>query len=296
MSAKAQRRRGFVERIGDSETIVGFLMLAPALVALIVLRLWPAAIALENSLAAGKPGRWIDWSTYGYLLQDPTFLNSLFRTALFSIIVNPLQIVIALVLALLMDRPIRFGGVYRTLVLLPVVIPQSISALIWGVALRPDGPINAALVALGLPAQGFLTSTAQAMPSIILVVSWVGCGYWMMFLLAGLKDIPASLYEAARLDGADRWQSFRYVTLPLLRRPLLFVLVADTVANFLVFAPVQILTNGGPQETTNLIMAEIYARTFDYGDVKGGAAETVILASAVLIVVLIQFRMMRGRS
>jgi multiple sugar transport system permease protein len=289
-------QHGWLARLSNHETAVGLLMLSPVFVALLVLRLWPAAIALFHSLSSDKAGEWFNLSAYTYLLQDPTFLNALYRTALFSIIVNPLQIVIALGLALLMHRKIALGGLWRTLILLPVVIPQSISSLIWGVAFRPDGPINAALVALGLPAQGFLTSTTQAMPSIIVVVSWVGVGYWMTFLLAGLKDIPISLYEAAGLDGANGWQRFWHITLPLLRRPLLFVLVADTVANFLVFAPVQILTGGGPQETTNLIMPEIFSRTFVYNDDKGGAAATVILVSVVMVVVLIQFRMMRGKG
>jgi len=282
--------------IGHNEALVGLLMLCPVFIALIVLRIWPAAIALGQSLSSEEPGRWIDFSTFEYLFQDPTFLNSLFRTAIFSIIINPVQILIALALALMMNQNIAKGGLWRTLILLPVVIPQSISAVIWGVALRPDGPINAMLAAVGLPQQGFLTSTTQAMPSIMLIVSWVGCGYWMTFLIAGLKDIPTSLYEAARLDGAGRWQQLWHITLPLLRRPLLFVLVADTVANFLVFAPVQILTGGGPEETTNLIMTEIFTRTFVYGDDKGGAAATVILVAVVLVVVLIQFRMMRGRG
>jgi multiple sugar transport system permease protein len=280
----------------QSEAIVGLLMLSPIFVALIVLRLWPAAIALVKSLSSDQPGHWLDLSAYVYLFHDPTFLNSLFRTALFSIIVNPIQIFLALGLALLLNRKIAAGGVWRTLVLLPVVIPQSVSALIWGVAFRPDGPINAALTALHLPTQGFLTSPIQAMPSIILVVSWVGVGYWMTFLLAGLKDIPQTLYEAAALDGANDWQQFWYITLPLLQRPLLFVLVADTVANFLVFAPVQILTDGGPQETTNLIMLDIFTRTFVYNDEKGGAAATIILVCAVMVVVLVQFRMMRGKE
>jgi len=282
--------------IGHNEALVGLLMLCPVFIALIVLRIWPAGIALVHSLTSDEPGRGIDFSTYAYLFQDPTFLNSLFRTAIFSIIINPLQILLALALALLMNQKMALDGVWRTLILLPVVIPQSISAIIWGVALRPDGPINAVLVALGLPEQGFLTSTTQAMPSLMVVVSWVGCGYWMTFLLAGLKDIPVSLYEAARLDGANRWQQLWNITLPMLRRPLLFVLVADTVANFLVFAPVQILTGGGPEETTNLIMSEIFTRTFVYGDDKGGAAATVILVAVVLVVVLIQFRMMRGKG
>lgn len=289
-------RQSRFEWIRHNEALVGLLMLCPVFIALIVLRIWPAGIALVHSLSSDEPGRWIDFSTYAYLFQDPTFLNSLFRTALFSIIINPLQILLALALALLMNQKMALDGVWRTLILLPVVIPQSISAIIWGVALRPDGPINAMLAAGGLPQQGFLTSTSQAMPSLMVVVSWVGCGYWMTFLLAGLKDIPTSLYEAARLDGANRWQQLWNITLPMLRRPLLFVLVADTVANFLVFAPVQILTGGGPEETTNLIMSEIFTRTFVYNDDRGGAAATVILVAVVLVVVLIQFRMMRGKG
>jgi ABC-type sugar transport system permease subunit len=98
--------------------------------------------------------------------------------------------------------------------------------------------------------------------SIMLIVSWIGVGYWMTFLLAGLQEIPKSLYEAVRTDGTNRWQQFRYVTLPQLRRPLTFVLVANTVANFLVFAPAQILPQGGPQGSTNLIMNEVYSQAF----------------------------------
>ena len=113
-----------------------------------------------------------------------------------------------------------------------------------------------------------------------------------MLFRSGLQDIPKSLYEAVTIDGANRWQRFRYVTLPQLRRPLTFVLVADTVANFLVFAPVQILTKGGPQGSTNLIMNEVYTRAFLQGDRGSASAATVVLVLLVLIVVLVQFRLM----
>ena len=274
------------------EALVGLLLLAPVLLAVVVLRLWPALIAIGGSLSGAD--RMFDVSVYRSLFADATFRGSLLVTALFSLLVNPLQIALALLLALLLVRDLPLVGLWRTLIVLPVVIPQSVSALIWGIALRPDGPLNGLLGFVGLPPQPFLTSTAQALPGIMLVVSWVGVGYWMTFLVAGLQDIPRSLHEAARLDGATAWQDFRYVTLPLLRRPLLFVIVADTVANFLVFAPVQILTGGGPQGTTNLIMEDIYTRAFVYGDDRGAAAETVVLVAAVLAVVLAQFRLMRA--
>ena len=183
-------------------------------------------------------------------------------------------------------------SLWRTIVVLPIAIPPSVSAVVWGVGYRPDGPINAVLQALGIEAQRFLTSPDQALTSIIVIVSWVGVGYWMTFLLAGLQDIPRALYEAAAIDGADRWQRFRYVTLPLLRRPLTFVLVANTVANFLVFAPIQILTSGGPEGSTNLIMNEIFARAYTAGDISSAHAATVVLVAIVLVIVVIQFRLM----
>ena len=273
--------------------LLGYAMLAPVLLAVLFLRAWPVITAITGSIFPTKGGP-LDLSIYADLLRDPVFLRSLLTTGLFSIVVNPIQILLALLLALLFNERIALGGFWRSLVILPIVIPQAISALIWMVALRPDGPINAVLEAVGLPAQGFLITTQWAMPSIVVVCSWVGVGYWMMFLLAGLKDIPVSLYEAAVIDGADRWQKFWYVTLPMLRRPLLFVLVADTIANFLVFGPVQILTNGGPRHSTNFVMMEVYTRTFVYGDYAGGAAETVVVTAIVLVVVFIQFQLLRG--
>ena len=283
-------------RVGTArqrEIVTGYVMLLPVIIAVLLLRVWPVLVAVENSIVSpGKPG--VDFSLYAELFGDPTFLKSLLVTGIYSIIVNPVQIVAALLLALLFNERIPTGNVWRSLIVLPVVIPQSISALIWGTALRPDGPVNAVLGSFGIAPQGWLITTQWALPSIIVVVSWVGVGYWMTFLIAGLKDIPMGLYEAAVIDGASAWRRFWSVTLPLLRRPLLFVLVADTVANFLTFAPAQILTNGGPRQTTNFLMMEVYTRTFKYGDYAGGAAETVIVVAVVLVVVMIQFRLLRG--
>ncbi|MEK8170647.1 sugar ABC transporter permease [Streptomyces sp. M19] len=164
--------------------------------------------------------------------------------------------------------------------------------MIWGVLFRPDGPLNAVLHAVGLPEQPFLTSKFQSLPGIIILVSWVGVGYWMMFLIAGLKDIPGDTLEAAKIDGAGPLRTFFQVTLPQLKRPLLFVLVADTIANFLVFAPVDTLTHGGPDNSTNLIMYDIYERAYVTGDLPAASAETFILLCIILVVVSIQFKLL----
>lgn len=277
----------------SNRLLVAAAFLLPAVVAVIMLRIWPAFSAVHESLLAPGESTY-SFENYTYIFGDPVFRNSLVITLIFLVVVAPLQIAIALALALLVNAAIPYIGFWRAIILLPVAIPQSVSAVVWGVAFRPDGPVNALLVAAGLPAQRFLTSPDQAMGSIIVIVSWIGVGYWMTFILAGLQDIPKSLYEAVRIDGANRLQQFWYVTLPQLRRPLTFVLVANTVANFLVFAPVQILTSGGPQGSTNLIMNEIYTRAFVSGDRSSAMAATVVLVLAVLAVVLVQFRMMRS--
>jgi multiple sugar transport system permease protein len=297
-AARAGAPRAGRRRFGDLPIAVTFLL--PAVLAAVLLRLWPTFRALWDSLrstALGvEPTHWVGLEQYRGIFDDPAFLNSLKITALFGIIVNPLQIAVALVLAVIFNERIRGAGLMRTLVFLPVAIPQSVSAVIWAVAFRPDGPLNGVLAAVGIQPQGFLTSPDQALASIILVVSWIGVGYWMMFLVAGLKEIDPTLYEAAALDGAGRWARFRHVTVPQLRRQIAFVLVADTISNLLVFAPVHILTGGGPNGRTDLIMNDVFERAYTQADVGGAAAATMVVVAIALVIVLVQFRLLSERK
>lgn len=291
----APRRPPIRRRVQGREAILALLFTAPVLVALVVLRLWPMASAVVTSLKA--PGSdSLGGENFAYLFADPSFLDMVRVTLLFAVIVNPLQIFLALALAVLLTQRLRGARFWRILVFLPAAVPQAVSAIVWGVALRPDGPVNGFLAVFGIDAQPFLSSRDQALLSIIVIVSWIGVGYWMMFLIAGLLDIPEMYTEAAAIDGAGWWKTFVFVILPQLRRPLGFVLVADTVANFLVFAPVQILTRGGPEGSTNLVMFEIYSRAYQYGDLSLAASETVILVLLVLAIVSIQFRLLPGRD
>lgn len=272
--------------------------LLPVLVALLLLRLWPLGRAVLTSLEVtredGSTG--LGWDNFAFLLGDPGFRRMVGVTALFAAIVNPLQVLLALGLAVLLTQRLRGAAVWRTLVFLPAAVPQAVSAIVWGVAMRPDGPLNGLLAIFGIGPQPFLSSKDQALASIIVIVSWIGVGYWMMFLIAGLLDIPPSHAEAAAIDGAGWWATFWHVTLPQLRRPLAFVLVADTVANFLVFAPVQILTRGGPEGSTNLIMFEIYNQAYQVGDLSLAAAETVLLVGVVVLIVCVQFRLLPSKD
>jgi multiple sugar transport system permease protein len=285
------RRRG--------EVVALVTMLGPMVVFLLVLRLVPTAIAVVDSLRRDTllgGGQFVGLRNYATIFADPTFQHAVVTTLVFSLVINPLQVVVSLALANLYTRSFPGTGLWRTLVVLPIAVPPAVSATFWGIIYRPDGLGNALLHSVGLGSQGFLTDSRQALACVIVLLSWVGVGYWMLFLIAGINDIPPSLYEAAQIDGVSPWQRFFHITLPMLRRPLAFVLVADTVSNFLVFAPVQQLTNGGPNQSTNVIMFDIYTRAYTFGDQPVAQAEVVLLVLLVLVVVAIQFRLLRAKD
>lgn len=274
------------------------MFLAPAVIALVTLRLAPTASAVVASVHRAFPGGIVEatfagFSNYETLFTNGSFLATAWRTIVFNLIINPLQIALALVIAVLMVQRIRGARVWRTLLFIPVTIPIVGACVAWGAALQPEGPVNSILGWAGIGPFGFLNSPQQALASIILIASWIGIGYWMVFLIAGLQAIPDELYEAARLDRAGPVRTFFQITVPLLKRPLLFVLVANTVANFVLFVPVQLLTKGGPENSTTLLMFDAYRTTFGYGSRNLGAAEVVVLTAIMLVFVLIQFRLLR---
>ncbi|MBU2667317.1 sugar ABC transporter permease [Actinoplanes bogorensis] len=274
------------------------IFLSPAIVALVVLRVVPTVGAVVQSLYKAFPGGIIPATFHGLgnyesLFADPNFVSTIVRTLVFNAIINPFQIVLALLLAVLFTQKIPAVGVWRTLVFIPITVPIVGSSIAWGAALNPEGPVNALISALGGNPQPFLTSPDQALAGIIMLASWIGIGYWMLFLISGLQAIPEELYDAAKIDRAGPIRTFFSITIPMLKRPLLFVLVADTVANFVLFVPVQLLTQGGPQNSTTLLMFDAYRTTYGYGSRNLGAAEVVILTVIMIFFVLLQFRLLR---
>ncbi|HWD82738.1 MAG TPA: sugar ABC transporter permease [Kribbella sp.] len=278
--------------------LIALAFLAPALVCLAVLRIVPAISAVVESFYSEsllRGGRvFAGLSNYTDLLDNKDFRQSVGVTLLFTVLVNPIQVVVSFLLAVLFTQKAAGSKLWRTLVILPIATPPAVSAVIWSVIYRPDGLGNGVLERLGLPAQPFLTSSGQVLPSLIVLLSWIGVGYWMLFLIAGIQEVPVEVREAALLDGAGPWRRMVSVTLPLVRRPLAFVLVADTVSNLLVFAPVQILTKGGPNGNSNLLMYDVYNRAYALGDIHVAQAEVVILVALTLAIVAAQYRLLRG--
>ncbi len=281
--------------------LVPYLFLFPAVALLLIFNLYPTLATLNESLHANsliRGGRiFVGLENFERILRDPIFWKSVQVTLWFSILVNPIQIVLALALALLANQKVVGIGIFRSVYLLPVAVSINVTTIVWGLMLDSNsGLINGVLATLNIPKQPFLTSPTHALGSIIILATWKGVPLWALFFLAGLQGIPESVIEAAKIDGASRRQIFTRITLPLLRGVLLFVLVADTVANFLLIAPVLLLTQGGPQLSTNLIMYETYRRGFVYGDLGTSASMLWVMLIFVLIVISFQAFALRRRD
>ena len=274
--------------------------LAPALAGLLLFRFAPIGIAIVGSLF-GTTIRgdqvFRGAANFAELFADDAFWHAVKITLIFNLVINPFQVVCALGLGMLVRRPTRFVGLFRAAFLVPMMVSLAITSVIWAILLDPNlGPVNGFLRWLGVPAQGFFRSADQALVTLIGVATWKGVGYWMVFLLAGLLAIPAEVHEAAALDGATPWQRLVYVTLPMMRRPLAFVLVADTAINFLLFAPVYVITQGGPAGATQLLMYEAYQSAFAYLNPGRSLAISVVILAIVLLIATLELRLFRARE
>ena len=279
---------------------VAFLFLLPAIIALLVMRLVPAGFSFYESLnktnVFTNERSFVGITNYIELFKNPEFINTIKVTLLFTLLVNPIQIIIATALAILFSRKFPLSGLLRSFIIFPIAVPPAVSAVVWSAIYRPDGLANALLKSVGVSSQPWIISSDQSLISIIILLSWIGCGYWMLFLIAGINDIPNEVYEASKIDGAGFLRQTFSITLPLIKRSLTFVLVADTVSNFLIFAPVSILTNGGPDGSTSLLMFDIFTRAYSYGDVGKSAAAVFILVVLMLIAIVAQFRLLRSKE
>lgn len=284
----------------QASALVAAMFLLPAFALLVVLRILPmgeaVATSLQKDALSADGGTFVGLENFTYLFSLPQFWDTVRVTALFLFIIVPLQVAIALALALLLAERIPGVGLVRVAVFIPVAAPAAVATLVWGLAFRPEGPINAVLGVVGIDPQPFLTSPDQALGAIIVLMSWIGIGYWTIFLLSGVQSVPAELYEAAALDGAGWWRCLWSITLPSMSRSILFVVVANTVSSSLAFVPVQILTQGGPAGSTRLYMYDLYNTTFLLGDISLGQAQVVLLLVALVAVTTVQFRMLTKES
>lgn len=276
------------------QKVLPYLMLAPALIFILIFKIYPMiSVSIGSFFREGE----FTFRTYEILFKDKTFWNSLWVTLKMNIVIIPLQVVISLFLALLVNNTVKGIGVFRSIYYLPVTMAISVASVTWSLMMNVNnGVFNSILNIFGIENQGFFTDPSQALWCIIIMASWKGCGMWMMYLLAGLKGVDTAIYESARLDGAGYFTTLTKITLPLISRTMLFVLVANTTSNMLLFAPSKLITEGGPQNSTNVLMYEVYKSAFRNGNMSRAGAITAILLVIIMITVIGQFKMMNSNQ
>ena len=212
----------------------------------------------------GSP-EFVGLGNYSRLFDDPLFYKSIWNTLYYAILSVPLSIVLSLSIALLLNNPISKIGLYRTIYFIPVITSINAVAIVWNFIYHPDfGLLNKILDIFSISPQTWLQDPFWAMPCIIFMSVWKGLGYNVIIFLAGLQNIPKHLYEAARIDGASRWQQFRHITWPLLSPTTFFIFVISTIGSFQVFAQVYMMTpRGGPLQSTTVIVYYLYRKAFE---------------------------------
>ncbi len=296
MSARAKRSL-FTDREEASFILI---VLIPTIAAFLAIRILPIGQTLFGSffnwsLVDGM-GKFAGLKNYVALFGDKVFSSAFLNTMSFTVFTTLFSVVLGLLIAYLTNRAIPLYSVYETIIFIPVVLTLVPVCLIWLWLFDWDnGLINMTLKALGLHRVSWLSTPDMSMVSVIIVSIWKVIGYNMIIFSVGLKNIPRSYYEAADMDGASAWTAFRKVTLPLLKPITLFVTVMSVINNLKVFTQVFVMTHGkqGGGAQVDVLVSDIYARSFVYYNMGSAAAESMLLLVVVLVMTILQFRIAR---
>lgn len=280
-------------------------MLLPALIFITALIVVPFLLSVWFSFTDQRlvprpvPTKIIGLTNYMRMFADPLFWQAIGNTVLFALIVTPVQLAISLGAALILNSAIPFRSFFRSVAILPLLLPMTVIVSIWAVLFRiPAGPFNA--IYQWFAGQGnyvdFLGNPSTAMLSIVALSAWATFPYQMLIYLAGLQDIPQDLYEAAKLDGAKAWQRFRYVTWPGLRNVNIFLLIITTVGALKLFTQVDILTKGGPNGATTTIIHYLFKQGYATQKVGYASAVAVFFFLAVTAIALLQRRVLKNEG
>jgi multiple sugar transport system permease protein len=275
-----------------------YLFLAPSIALLLALTVYPLIYIVTISLHRVTPRgeTFVGLANFARLFQDGFFFRSVWQTLIFTGSALMLEMLLGLTLALLLDSEIRARGLWRALFLLPMILPPVVVGVIWRLIYNPSfGVLNGVLRLMGVDIKGWtwLADPAVALPAVILVDVWEWTPFIFLILLAGLQAIPQEPYEAAKIDGSNAWQTFIYITLPLLLPAILVALLLRTMDLLRIFDQVFILTQGGPGFATETISLYIYKTAFRFYDFGYSAAMSLALLGVTMILCRLYIRFLR---
>ena len=284
----------------EQEHVFGYGLIVPAIVLLATLVAFPFGMAIYFSLSdywVGSPGGFVGLQNFRDVLGNEIFRQTVYNSFVFTAIAVVLKCVLGVWLAMLLFRPFRFKRLIRGAVLLPWVIPTALSVLAWRWMFDSlYSVVNWTAIHLGIinpPGPNWLGMASYAMAAVIAVNVWRGLPFFAIIVLAGLVSIPREYYEAAEVDGAGSWGRFRHVTLPLLKPVLAVVILFSTIFTFSDFNIVQVLTSGGPINTTHLFATFAYQMGLSGGNLGQGAAISLFLFPMLAAIVFVQLRYIR---
>jgi multiple sugar transport system permease protein len=293
-SRSLSRRRARWQMTREERAALLFVL--PLMIPLTVYWIIPSFASLYYSFtnySVLQATRWVGLDNFVHLWDDALFWRSLLNSAYFTAGNIPLMMVGGLLVALAVDSYVRYRTFFRIVFYLPLVTSTIALSMVWLWLFSPTfGLLNVILHVFGIPPQQWLESTSQAMPSIILMSVWGGVGGPMIIYLAGLQGIPESLYEAAKVDGATGWQTFWFITLPLLNPITIYVLVSSIIGSFQIFGPIFAMTDGGPAFATTTIVHQIYINGFRYFNMGYASAQAWVLFAILLGLSIVNMRMM----
>lgn len=280
--------------------VLPYLLVAPQLAVTLVFFFWPAAQAFWQSVhqedAFGLSSRFVGLANFAGVLGDPDYLDTLLRTAVFSVAVTALALAPSLLLAVMADRVVKGAALYKTVLLLPYAVAPAVAGVLWLFLFFPGvGVLAFALRALGID-WNYLLNGHQAMLLVIIIAAWKQVSYNFLFFLAGLQAIPRSLLEAAAIDGAGRTRRFWTIVFPLLSPTTFFLVVVDIVyAFFDTFGVIHAVTAGGPGKSTEILVYKVFYDGVVALDLGGSSAQSVILMAIVIALTALQFRYVERR-
>jgi multiple sugar transport system permease protein len=297
--AAAGGRPGRVKRLLASEHLAGWAFVAPAVILIAVFALIPIGWSLLLSLQANNliaPAHYVGLANYRTLTKDAAFRSAIGHTLIYTAVFVPVSVVGALGLAVALNRKIRGIRLYRLAVFVPLVTSTVATGIIFLWLLDPTfGLVNYLLSLVGLPQQQFLQDPNEALYCIAAMTIWGWLGFDVIIYLAALQGIPTDLLEAAEIDGASRWATFRGVVVPLLGPATLFLVVWSTINALQLFDEIYVTTRGGPLGSTTVIVYYLYQQAFQFFNAGYGAAIAYVLFLAVLLVTLLQLWIGRRR-
>lgn len=279
---------------------IGYLFVSPAVILIVIFSYiamgFSFYISFHNWDLIRDTRVFIGFDNYRRAFGDRIVLTSFRNTAYYVAVTVPSIVVGSMFLALIGNQIRRGRALFRTIYFIPTITPGVVTAMLWIWVFEPTGLFNRVLSVFGVRGPNWLFSREYVIPAIVIMTVWAAMGYYMILFMAGLSDIPEVYYEAAKVDGANRWQSFWNITIPLLRNTLIFVFVTLTITSFQMFTQVFIMTEGGPARASQTVQLTIYQRAFQFLQMGYATSISWILFAVIFIFSAMQLKIFIARE